>query len=327
MRISIVSWMGNDQETITKRLDAHAKQLEWFLSLGLPLQIHVLAQGYKGTWYTKHDQIHYQVLEQPKGLAAARNALLEDFYNSDDDWCILVDNDCVLYEYLDGKSIFAHMLKQKNKKAWEQIDIWYPFDPKFEPFKKKYEKDKALYDGCLIFKRSDLTNRGNFFAIKNPKISGMAKVYFVEDDQLLEGDEFILQAFSQECKIYKCMNTGLNELVKDRKFSTRETMKNIDLLREKTISSKKMLAELYGELGLTLKVTINGGHVFNGYQFVKKCFKGPAMVFLSKDVKKVKEPTKVGVPVKVEEQPMASVEPGVKKKRVKIEKGKRRRKL
>lgn len=105
--IYIISWFGDrkNEELIKYRKELHQRQIDWLLKeTPENITINILAQFYEDEDFIKNPRIKYiinnDVLLKPN---LARNLLKKEFYKTDDDYCLFMDNDIILYDDFFGK--------------------------------------------------------------------------------------------------------------------------------------------------------------------------------------------------------------------------------
>lgn len=91
MKIFIPSYLNNCE----KRKTAHLKQLEHFTSNSSVSQVIVLAQDYATDNFFSHEKVTY-INVNKMNVSSARNLCLAIFYASNDEFCLIVDNDVTL---------------------------------------------------------------------------------------------------------------------------------------------------------------------------------------------------------------------------------------
>jgi hypothetical protein len=192
-KIYIISWFGQrtDPTLRNKRKELHLKQIEWCRSHDL--EIIVYAQDYDDEDYV--DDVTYikhtgDVI--PPGHA--RNKLLEHYYQTNDDFAVFADNDCVLYELPQHKDSidFIERLRKLDMKDFDAVGIITPLNPARTAFSQ--DIGKASYDENYTFRRYARVGGGLLF-IKNLQKHANEKLYFDEvnfgyvDDELVPGED------------------------------------------------------------------------------------------------------------------------------------------
>lgn len=132
LRIGIISYLPNDEKVRQDRIKAHHKQLALMYKLNCP--IYILSQSYQDSDFVENDVIHYIKHEKGIGPANARNELLRQFYNSEDDWMLLCDDDRYFYDYYDIFTFFNEIIN--NSKKFIDLDYIRTHSANKLPFKK-----------------------------------------------------------------------------------------------------------------------------------------------------------------------------------------------
>jgi hypothetical protein len=207
-KIYIISYLPDDPEIRNERLKRHKIQLEYWKKHNT--EIVVFAQNYNeedyqpGITYIKNKG-------EIKLPGSARNVCLEHFYNSDDDFTLLIDDDTVLYEgekYCDSDNCIQ-ILKNIPIERFEKIDIFSMLNPSQTPFTKFYNDNKDILQENLIF-HSKINIRADIF-IKNLKKFYNKEMYFEDlkdGNKIIMGEDvkFALDAARQGFNIFECKN-------------------------------------------------------------------------------------------------------------------------
>lgn len=137
--IGQVSYLPNN-ELRTKRFEAARFQLEWFDKILPNEKIVVVAQAYTKSELPDVDKYAVFWFDEPLGAGAARNKILEIFYESDYDWLLLCDDDTVL----DDKYHFENFLNDIffKPEKFKDIDAVSAIEPEYHPYKKLNYEDK-----------------------------------------------------------------------------------------------------------------------------------------------------------------------------------------
>jgi len=215
----ILSYFGND-EVREKRKEFHKRQLEWLFSQKPDMKVVIYAQGYKPEDFIKQDNIRYIVNEGallPPG--PARNMLLKDFYSSDNDYGLFMDNDSVLYEHYEGKDII-NFINDRGKEFLRRVDCFYPLDPRKKPFRKYIEQNKDMFEKNFVLNNVDNLKTSLFF-LKNlrkhfdkdfhMKYNGIEELYFDEEFEVLEDVDFGFCLVITRRRVYEAPSLILKE--------------------------------------------------------------------------------------------------------------------
>ena len=136
MIIGIISYLPMDKNVRQKRLEAHHKQLQLLSQLNC--KMFIVAQNYTDEDYCKNNNIKYFKFDKGIGPSKARNILLDYFYNSDEDWMLMCDDDRYFYDYYDIFTFFNEL--QTNPYKFMQLDYIRSHMATKLPFKK------SIYD-------------------------------------------------------------------------------------------------------------------------------------------------------------------------------------
>lgn len=173
MIIGIISYLPNDTNLRQKRLQAHHKQIELLNKLNC--QIYIVAQNYRQTDLLKNDNIHYILFDDGIGPANARNELLQRFYNSNEDWMLLCDDDRYFYNYYDIFTFFKELNNTPLK--FIQLDYIRSHMASKLPFKKQiYEQPLNLTH--YVFEDTQTIGDTGIAIIKNFKKYYNKELYY-----------------------------------------------------------------------------------------------------------------------------------------------------
>lgn len=157
MRALIVSYLGDS----TIRREAHQEQLDWMFNNGIT-EIWVNYKGYTDSDFDPRCKYFKRKnLTAPIQPAAARNELLKVWYNTDDDWCIIADNDGILDDRNKG-----NIIEYLKHNPLRELDFFGPINPATPgagAFNKLWQ-DPTLND-YFVFKNMPV--KGSFMFLKN----------------------------------------------------------------------------------------------------------------------------------------------------------------
>ena len=183
MKMYIISWFG-EGEIREYRKERHNKQVAWAIEKGL--QPVVCAMEYEKEDYL--DAVQYHIIER-NPPAFARNILLQDFYQSDDDYCIIADNDAVFREI--SEFDFLSKFNERYVGLIEQkVGLFTPLNPIRLPFNKVYNERKTYYDSNLVFEKNTHTKGSLYFCLNFKKHTGK-ELYFDSKFEQFNGDQII----------------------------------------------------------------------------------------------------------------------------------------
>lgn len=229
-----------------KRLEIHDRQIAYWKSKGL--EIVVYAQGYeKGDF---RDGVHYIQntsidIDRP---GPARNVLLKEFYRTDDDFCLLLDNDIILYEgakYCDSDTLIDE-LRNIPVGRFDGIDVFEPLNPTQSPFSAFYQDNKADLGDFLMFKRRPNISGQSLF-VRNFKKFKCEE--FLYDDWFDEKTKKIIMGEDVEFGLRLTQNgkgvyTLMNAVRKDMGWTVSSWCKNPELRKQSFETLKTILPTL-----------------------------------------------------------------------------------
>lgn len=213
----IISWFGRD-DVKQKRQQYHSHQLDWCSQHGL--QAHVLAQEYSDSDYAA-TAVYTKNIGALMFPGTARNQLLEQFYNSDQDYAVFADNDSILHsgvQHCDSRN-FIELFRTISLEKLGSVDALFPINPANQPFNKTYQENPTLFADNLVFRRSTAF-KGSWFILKNLKKFYGQELYYDQasftDSQgkMIGGEDvdFGLQMLKNNLGVYQCQNIILKEL-------------------------------------------------------------------------------------------------------------------
>ena len=196
MVIGIISYLPDNPELRSNRLDKHKRQLELFKTLNVP--IFIVAQNYKQEELTNIPNINYYVTEKGIGPANARNILLQTFYNSQEDYMMLCDDDIVFYEYYGIRDFFNELITNPNKFI-DDLDYIRGVMASKVPFKQTVY-DQRLNLTHYVFEDRDTIGTTALAIVKNFKKYYNKEIYY-EDLNVSEGNGYEDKDFCCKLKI------------------------------------------------------------------------------------------------------------------------------
>ena len=187
--VGIISYFGHTPEVRIKRRKIHSFQLRWFKRMGFTKdEVLVASQHYQSDEYWPN-YATYLDCEFPNATlkpGAARNFLLQQFYNSDADWIILADNDSVLDSRNKGDII--QWLRDNDQ---DDVPCFVPVAPNVPgqgAWKDYFVDRSADLDSNWIFERGK--TKTSFMFLKNLKKHYGFEQYFDEGQHFQSGEDW-----------------------------------------------------------------------------------------------------------------------------------------
>jgi len=241
----IISYLPKD-ELRSKRLEIHDRQIAYWKSKGL--KIVVYAQGYEKGDFREGVQYITNTTDKIHRPGPARNILLKEFYKTNQDFCLLMDNDIVLYEgekYCDSDNLVS-ILKDIPIENLEGVDVFETINPTQTPFSAFFEENKDILQSNLFFKRKPNIS-GMCLFIRNFRKFGM-KEYLYDDwfdektGKIIMGEDiaFGLELIRDGRGVYSLMNA----VRKDMGWTVSSWCKNPELRKQAFDDLKKILPTL-----------------------------------------------------------------------------------
>lgn len=163
-----------DEKTKNKRMENHQKQVEWLKKEGF--NIFIFAQ-YEGNL----EGVHYFPYDKNRRYypGDARNVCLQHFYSTDEDYCVLADDDGVIYENKISNLPFRKTIQSADLLKYN-IGIISPLVPAYDPFGDFVTKYSSILDSKLIFRNRPHIG-GTFMMVKNFKKHHDMQFWYKED--------------------------------------------------------------------------------------------------------------------------------------------------
>jgi hypothetical protein len=212
------------------------------------LNIVVYAQGYEKEDFREGVQYITNTTGQIDRPGPARNILIEEFYKTNQDFCLLMDNDIILYEgekYCDSDNLVS-ILQNMPIESLDGVDVFEPLNPTQTPFSAFFEENKEILQSNLYLKRRPNISGQSLF-IRNFRKFGM-KEHFYDDwfdektGKIIMGEDvaFGLELTKDGKGVYSLMNA----VRKDMGWTVSSWCKNPELRKQSFDTLKKILPTL-----------------------------------------------------------------------------------
>lgn len=201
--IGIISYLPNDKELRTTRIKNCKKQLEWLHKVFPKERPLVIAQNYTDIDKCTNFDVEYDLYETGIGSHKARNTILRKFYDSENSWLFLMDDDVINYDYYDADTFIADVYY--NKYPTLSTDIILAMQPEMSPFKKLNLENDVKHTYYLS--RSAATNCPNMMLLKHPDKEH--EHYFddsidlLADDAIPDDNKFIVECIASGMKVHR----------------------------------------------------------------------------------------------------------------------------
>ena len=198
MFIGIISYLPADEGKRIERKKVIQNSIKHLLKIFPADQIKVCAQNYKEEDYI--DGLDYIIKSKEGfGCGGARNELLKIFYASDEDYCMLLDDDTVLYDTPCSRKLFE-LLNDKGFLRFKNVDAICGT----ETYNKKHVR---ISTAQLTFEKMPFEQLNGLLIIKN------FKKYYGEE-HYYENTNCEDELFRFSCLADKC-SYKVNELIYD----------------------------------------------------------------------------------------------------------------
>lgn len=229
--VRINSYFGEKPELQELRRKAHERQVEFWQERGY--EVVVYAYRYQPEWFIEGVRYITTPPEQKVLIAAARNILMKDFYESDEDYSFFLDNDAVVYngpQHLDGNDFF-NVFNGLDMDDLKHVDCFAPIDPRQTPFTDFNKKNAHILDSNLMFNLSPVL-KGTMYCLKNLKKFYGREIY-MDDERFPVGQGEIVASEDKhfastllwnQFGVYELRNLILKEIVPNDSTWLPETM-------------------------------------------------------------------------------------------------------
>lgn len=218
MQVYIISYLPDEPKLRQTRLKYHTRQLNWLRNWSNDLYITVCAQNYQP--HELQTQLVDRYIEKDKlSPSKARNVLLQEFYQSDEDWCLFLDDDSILYDN-ENHPDTPQFIEKFFIYDLENVDVFWPIDPSRWPT-AQLNAIGQLDDWYKLVGVDHL--KTSFWFIRNFKKFYNEELYFDESMSHGEDGEFALRLLTNNKSLYQIYNIKLKEIGKDN-----STLANIE---------------------------------------------------------------------------------------------------
>jgi hypothetical protein len=240
----IISYLPDDSLR-DKRLEIQNKQLDYWLDKGLDVVVY--GQNYKGNEI--REGVDYIINNgTPDRPGPARNVLLSVFYQTQDDFCLVMDNDITLYEgqkYCASDDLVS-ILKETPIENFQGVDAFEPLNPTQTPFSAFFADNRRELSENLYFKRRPNISGQSLFMRNTKKFYD--KEYYYDDwydektGKIIMGEDvdFGIQLTKDGRGVYSLMNA----VRKDMGWTVSSWCKNPEARKQSFETLKKILPTL-----------------------------------------------------------------------------------
>lgn len=209
LRVGLISYLPDTSVREKRRNVVHATLSDLSKVIPQDVQIHIIAQNYNilEDSLASH-RYAYTYYEKGIGQCAARNALLSQFYASDDDFMLYADDDTAFHDRYNAKELFQAL--HDHPEWFKDIDCFTGLEGKFTPFTE--ENSKLGLDDKWVFKPMQFATSGEFRVLKNLRKYYNKEFYY--DSGLKYGEDlhfrlkYLSQINSFVCRNVICKSRG-----------------------------------------------------------------------------------------------------------------------
>lgn len=190
MIVGVISYLPEDSAIREQRKSAHQKQLEWLRSILPDTPIYVAQRGYREEDFV--DGINY--ISADPGVGAARNNLFRMFYNTNEDFMLILDDDFGLYDYYGGDEMLREVNDHPEK--FMELDLINFSNPTKAGFRKPMMDNREVVEKYYTF-NSIASKQVCLAIVKNFKKHYNKEYFFYNEptaySTIAEDYEFIFQ--------------------------------------------------------------------------------------------------------------------------------------
>ena len=177
LMVGIVSYLPNEPALRKKRTEAVQFQDNW-LNEVLPLNRRlVVAQNY-GEDEVNHNSPNLEYIRlEPLGAGEARNVILREFYHSNYDWLLLLDDDTIIDDKYSPNNLLNDIQNHLDEFDAHNVNAISALEPEYHPYKKQNYDDKNNLDYYKFIPR-ELNSGSATSLIRNVVKLGGPEVYY-----------------------------------------------------------------------------------------------------------------------------------------------------
>ena len=184
MKIGMISYLPPEPELRKKRARNLKNTFEWLDKEFPGVEVRCVAQNH--ALEDLHKDTYYYFFREGIGAAKSRNILLKDFYETDDDWMLLLDDDCTLYDYYGWRDLIKLLNEEPECTTLDAIG---GVDPTRSGFRWNILQKRDIFEHNFTFKR-DMKGM-QFLLLRNLKKKYNKEIYFTEQEHVHEDVIFL----------------------------------------------------------------------------------------------------------------------------------------
>lgn len=231
--IGIISYLPEDMSVRSVRLETHIKQLKNVSSMYPECPIFCMYQQYEQAEIelckkAASKSIKFSYESQGKlGANGARNRILNEFYASDFDFIMLMDDDTTLYPYYDVQNVLQDLCEFKRK---NELGIIRPVVPFMTPFKQGNYEQRSIVENYWILRSSLGLIPFSMIILSNLNKNFNKAVFFDEQMNPQKGEgyddyDFVFRLREKLIPCHRCSQIVVNPLYSDSTIYSDELRK------------------------------------------------------------------------------------------------------
>lgn len=221
--IGIISYLPMDLNIRKTRLQTHLKQLHNICSTFPDCSVLCMYQQYEPAEIKQCKQasatsvsFEYESCEK-LGANGARNRILKEFYASDCDFLMLMDDDTTLYPYYDVQNILNDLCAFKRK---NELGMIRPVVPFMTPFKQANYEQRNVIENYWILRSSMGLIPFSMIILSNLNKNFNEAVFFDEEMNPQKGEgyddyDFVWRLRERRIPSHRCQQIIVNPLYSD----------------------------------------------------------------------------------------------------------------
>jgi len=268
----IISFADKDEAKRQARFEVHNTQLDDWLA-NTDINIHVVAMNYEDADFRQDTRIIYHVTE-PRKCSAARHEAFRLFYESDDDWGVIMDNDAMLYNAPQHNSSYRIIEEMRDHLSdYKELGIFFPINPAKSPFTDLLADHE--HQTRHVFRRN-MDLKGSLMFVKNFAKQGLTCPYPDPEFDWCEDGKLALDTVRLGHTVMVCENLVLKEMgLSSSSFATAEIDRKPFMK-----AANQAIVEKFNDPLLTMKP--NDSHLLDSKKWVKNRWNGPTDLSRSK---------------------------------------------
>lgn len=185
LRIGIISYLPRNEKRELRKKETRRAFDNLMKVVPKDCQVYCVAQCYDEEDYLPN--VNYIKFDEGIGPSRARNALLDAFYKSEDDFMLYIDDDNYIYDRYNVKHLFQEIHEYPDK--FKLVDMFCGIHGRFSPFTK--ENEQLDLNHFYHFKQMPFQTTGELRILRNLRKYGKELIYY--DPECKVGEDLDLR--------------------------------------------------------------------------------------------------------------------------------------